>query len=155
MQLNGHRRRHCHQPVFISSVSEEALHTSAAHQAHSLILKKALNFIFISEYVLCFLQLLPHCCFSVLLTFVPSHHFLAVSCRNSTPLTSPNHSPSLVHSNAAFVSWNFSPISSRSATPSPSKTAAGRAGRDRFAGESYTVLGKDVAANPNQAYSSP
>ncbi|XP_075885224.1 FSD1-like protein isoform X2 [Nelusetta ayraudi] len=30
---------------------------------------------------------------------------------------------------------------SRSATPSPSKTATGRAGRDRFAGESYTVLG--------------
>ncbi|XP_008303840.1 FSD1-like protein isoform X3 [Stegastes partitus] len=31
--------------------------------------------------------------------------------------------------------------SSRSATPSPNKTAASRAGRDRFAGESYTVLG--------------
>ncbi|KAK2818473.1 hypothetical protein Q5P01_024034 [Channa striata] len=31
--------------------------------------------------------------------------------------------------------------SSRSATPSPNKTAATRAGRDRFAGESYTVLG--------------
>ncbi|XP_044030973.1 FSD1-like protein isoform X2 [Siniperca chuatsi] len=31
--------------------------------------------------------------------------------------------------------------SSRSATPSPSKTAGSRAGRDRFAGESYTVLG--------------
>uniref|UniRef100_A0A3Q2DI95 Fibronectin type III and SPRY domain containing 1 like n=1 Tax=Cyprinodon variegatus TaxID=28743 RepID=A0A3Q2DI95_CYPVA len=31
--------------------------------------------------------------------------------------------------------------SSRSATPSPSKTAGGRAGRERFAGESYTVLG--------------
>lgn len=31
--------------------------------------------------------------------------------------------------------------SSRSATPSPNKTAAGRTGRDRFAGESYTVLG--------------
>ncbi|KAM3599382.1 uncharacterized protein V6R79_004717 [Siganus canaliculatus] len=31
--------------------------------------------------------------------------------------------------------------SSRSATPSPNKTAACRAGRDRFAGESYTVLG--------------
>uniref|UniRef100_A0A3Q3XFV2 B30.2/SPRY domain-containing protein n=1 Tax=Mola mola TaxID=94237 RepID=A0A3Q3XFV2_MOLML len=30
---------------------------------------------------------------------------------------------------------------SRSATPSPSKTAGSRAGRDRFAGESYTVLG--------------
>ncbi|XP_051794889.1 FSD1-like protein isoform X2 [Acanthochromis polyacanthus] len=30
---------------------------------------------------------------------------------------------------------------SRSATPSPNKTAASRAGRDRFAGESYTVLG--------------
>ncbi|XP_038127941.1 FSD1-like protein isoform X2 [Cyprinodon tularosa] len=30
---------------------------------------------------------------------------------------------------------------SRSATPSPSKTAGGRAGRERFAGESYTVLG--------------
>ncbi|XP_034457466.1 FSD1-like protein [Hippoglossus hippoglossus] len=29
----------------------------------------------------------------------------------------------------------------RSATPSPSKTAGSRAGRDRFAGESYTVLG--------------
>lgn len=32
-------------------------------------------------------------------------------------------------------------ISSRSATPSPSKTTGSRAGRDRFAGESYTVLG--------------
>ncbi|XP_023126408.1 FSD1-like protein isoform X1 [Amphiprion ocellaris] len=31
--------------------------------------------------------------------------------------------------------------SSRSATPSPNKTAVSRAGRDRFAGESYTVLG--------------
>lgn len=31
--------------------------------------------------------------------------------------------------------------SSRSATPSPNKTAGSRAGRDRFAGESYTVLG--------------
>ncbi|XP_056288946.1 FSD1-like protein isoform X1 [Pseudoliparis swirei] len=31
--------------------------------------------------------------------------------------------------------------SSRSATPSPNKTAASRAGRERFAGESYTVLG--------------
>ncbi|XP_022624145.1 FSD1-like protein [Seriola dumerili] len=31
--------------------------------------------------------------------------------------------------------------SSRSATPSPNKTAGNRAGRDRFAGESYTVLG--------------
>ncbi|XP_049460798.1 FSD1-like protein [Epinephelus fuscoguttatus] len=31
--------------------------------------------------------------------------------------------------------------SSRSATPSPSKMAGGRAGRERFAGESYTVLG--------------
>ncbi|KAM9841163.1 FSD1-like protein [Aulostomus maculatus] len=31
--------------------------------------------------------------------------------------------------------------SSRSATPSPNKMAAVRAGRDRFAGESYTVLG--------------
>ncbi|XP_029024099.1 FSD1-like protein isoform X2 [Betta splendens] len=31
--------------------------------------------------------------------------------------------------------------SSRSATPSPNKTAAIRAGRDRFSGESYTVLG--------------
>ncbi|XP_053196110.1 FSD1-like protein [Scomber japonicus] len=31
--------------------------------------------------------------------------------------------------------------SSRSATPSPNKTAASRTGRDRFAGESYTVLG--------------
>ncbi|KAM9306948.1 FSD1-like protein [Pholidichthys leucotaenia] len=31
--------------------------------------------------------------------------------------------------------------SSRSATPSPNKTAGMRAGRDRFAGESYTVLG--------------
>uniref|UniRef100_A0A3Q0SR92 Fibronectin type III and SPRY domain containing 1-like n=1 Tax=Amphilophus citrinellus TaxID=61819 RepID=A0A3Q0SR92_AMPCI len=31
--------------------------------------------------------------------------------------------------------------SSRSATPSPNKTAASRGGRDRFAGESYTVLG--------------
>ncbi|XP_061590569.1 FSD1-like protein isoform X1 [Cololabis saira] len=30
---------------------------------------------------------------------------------------------------------------SRSATPSPNKTAGSRAGRDRFAGESYTVLG--------------
>ncbi|KAM9734616.1 FSD1-like protein isoform 2-T2 [Menidia menidia] len=30
---------------------------------------------------------------------------------------------------------------SRSATPSPNKTPAGRAGRERFAGESYTVLG--------------
>ncbi|XP_041667767.1 FSD1-like protein [Cheilinus undulatus] len=30
---------------------------------------------------------------------------------------------------------------SRSATPSPNKTAVGRGGRDRFAGESYTVLG--------------
>uniref|UniRef100_A0A3B4X0J7 FSD1-like protein n=1 Tax=Seriola lalandi dorsalis TaxID=1841481 RepID=A0A3B4X0J7_SERLL len=29
----------------------------------------------------------------------------------------------------------------RSATPSPNKTAGSRAGRDRFAGESYTVLG--------------
>ncbi|XP_069369819.1 FSD1-like protein isoform X1 [Paralichthys olivaceus] len=31
--------------------------------------------------------------------------------------------------------------SSRCATPSPNKTAGSRAGRDRFAGESYTVLG--------------
>ncbi|XP_026153290.1 FSD1-like protein isoform X1 [Mastacembelus armatus] len=31
--------------------------------------------------------------------------------------------------------------SSRSATPSPSKRAGSRGGRDRFAGESYTVLG--------------
>ncbi|GAA6233432.1 FSD1-like protein [Lates japonicus] len=31
--------------------------------------------------------------------------------------------------------------SSRSATPSPNKMAGSRAGRDRFAGESYTVLG--------------
>ncbi|XP_070845744.1 FSD1-like protein isoform X1 [Chaetodon trifascialis] len=31
--------------------------------------------------------------------------------------------------------------SSRSATPSPNKTTGSRAGRDRFAGESYTVLG--------------
>ncbi|XP_073334629.1 FSD1-like protein isoform X2 [Pagrus major] len=31
--------------------------------------------------------------------------------------------------------------SSRSATPSPNKTAGSRAGRDRFTGESYTVLG--------------
>uniref|UniRef100_A0A4W6CLI4 Fibronectin type III and SPRY domain containing 1-like n=1 Tax=Lates calcarifer TaxID=8187 RepID=A0A4W6CLI4_LATCA len=31
--------------------------------------------------------------------------------------------------------------SSRSATPSPNKVAGSRAGRDRFAGESYTVLG--------------
>nr|XP_040053358.1 LOW QUALITY PROTEIN: FSD1-like protein [Gasterosteus aculeatus aculeatus] len=31
--------------------------------------------------------------------------------------------------------------SSRSATPSPNKSAGSRAGRDRFAGESYTVLG--------------
>nr|XP_020478124.1 FSD1-like protein isoform X1 [Monopterus albus]XP_020478125.1 FSD1-like protein isoform X1 [Monopterus albus] len=31
--------------------------------------------------------------------------------------------------------------SSRSNTPSPNKTAGSRAGRDRFAGESYTVLG--------------
>nr|XP_020516472.1 FSD1-like protein isoform X1 [Labrus bergylta] len=31
--------------------------------------------------------------------------------------------------------------SSRSATPSPNKTTGGRGGRDRFAGESYTVLG--------------
>ncbi|KAF6718770.1 FSD1-like protein [Oryzias melastigma] len=31
--------------------------------------------------------------------------------------------------------------SSRSSTPSPSKTAGGRAGRERFAGEAYTVLG--------------
>ncbi|XP_035995742.1 FSD1-like protein isoform X1 [Fundulus heteroclitus] len=31
--------------------------------------------------------------------------------------------------------------SSRSATPSPNKTAGSRAGRERFAGESYTVLG--------------
>ncbi|RVE66213.1 hypothetical protein OJAV_G00124780 [Oryzias javanicus] len=30
---------------------------------------------------------------------------------------------------------------SRSSTPSPSKTAGGRAGRERFAGEAYTVLG--------------
>ncbi|XP_047228939.1 FSD1-like protein isoform X2 [Girardinichthys multiradiatus] len=30
---------------------------------------------------------------------------------------------------------------SRSATPSPNKTAGNRAGRERFAGESYTVLG--------------
>ncbi|KAM4528580.1 FSD1-like protein isoform 2-T2 [Odontesthes bonariensis] len=30
---------------------------------------------------------------------------------------------------------------SRSATPSPNKTAGSRVGRDRFAGESYTVLG--------------
>ncbi|MED6246615.1 hypothetical protein ATANTOWER_020760 [Ataeniobius toweri] len=35
----------------------------------------------------------------------------------------------------------FSPSSSRSATPSPNKTAGNRAGRERFAGESYTVLG--------------
>nr|XP_033503089.1 FSD1-like protein [Epinephelus lanceolatus] len=32
-------------------------------------------------------------------------------------------------------------LSSRSATPSPSKMAGGRGGRERFAGESYTVLG--------------
>ncbi|XP_008324388.1 FSD1-like protein isoform X3 [Cynoglossus semilaevis] len=31
--------------------------------------------------------------------------------------------------------------SSRSATPSPNKTSGNRGGRDRFAGESYTVLG--------------
>ncbi|XP_068609457.1 FSD1-like protein [Brachionichthys hirsutus] len=33
--------------------------------------------------------------------------------------------------------------SSRSATPSPNKTTGSRAGRDRFAGESYTVLGDE------------
>uniref|UniRef100_A0A3B3BFM5 B30.2/SPRY domain-containing protein n=1 Tax=Oryzias melastigma TaxID=30732 RepID=A0A3B3BFM5_ORYME len=37
-------------------------------------------------------------------------------------------------SNAVFFS--------RSSTPSPSKTAGGRAGRERFAGEAYTVLGR-------------
>ncbi|XP_054468555.1 FSD1-like protein isoform X2 [Anoplopoma fimbria] len=36
--------------------------------------------------------------------------------------------------------------SSRSATPSPNKTAGSRAGRDRFAGESYTVLGDQEMA---------
>uniref|UniRef100_A0AAX7TUR1 Fibronectin type III and SPRY domain containing 1-like n=1 Tax=Astatotilapia calliptera TaxID=8154 RepID=A0AAX7TUR1_ASTCA len=37
--------------------------------------------------------------------------------------------------------------SSRSATPSPNKTAASRGGRDRFAGESYTVLGDEEMTN--------
>ncbi|XP_075934394.1 FSD1-like protein isoform X1 [Anarhichas minor] len=36
--------------------------------------------------------------------------------------------------------------SSRSATPSPNKTAGSRSGRDRFAGESYTVLGDQEMA---------
>ncbi|CAJ1069815.1 FSD1-like protein isoform X2 [Xyrichtys novacula] len=35
----------------------------------------------------------------------------------------------------------------RSATPSPKKTTAGRTGRDRFAGESYTVLGDQEMTN--------
>uniref|UniRef100_A0A3Q4GJW7 FSD1-like protein-like n=1 Tax=Neolamprologus brichardi TaxID=32507 RepID=A0A3Q4GJW7_NEOBR len=34
-----------------------------------------------------------------------------------------------------------------SATPSPNKTAASRGGRDRFAGESYTVLGDEEMTN--------
>lgn len=96
-----------HQPVFIPSVSEEALHTLAAHQAH--FLKKALNlFSFLNMSCVsrsCCHMLFPHCCFSVLLTFVLSHHFLAVSCLNSTSLTSPSSSPSLVHSNAALIFW--------------------------------------------------
>ncbi|CAF90033.1 unnamed protein product [Tetraodon nigroviridis] len=36
--------------------------------------------------------------------------------------------------------------SSRSATPSPSKTPANRAGRERFTGDSYTVLGDQEIA---------
>uniref|UniRef100_H3CB37 Fibronectin type III and SPRY domain containing 1-like n=1 Tax=Tetraodon nigroviridis TaxID=99883 RepID=H3CB37_TETNG len=37
-------------------------------------------------------------------------------------------------------------VSSRSATPSPSKTPANRAGRERFTGDSYTVLGDQEIA---------
>uniref|UniRef100_A0A3Q4GKQ9 FSD1-like protein-like n=1 Tax=Neolamprologus brichardi TaxID=32507 RepID=A0A3Q4GKQ9_NEOBR len=40
-----------------------------------------------------------------------------------------------------------SPVPHRSATPSPNKTAASRGGRDRFAGESYTVLGDEEMTN--------
>lgn len=103
----------------------------------------------------CCHMLFPHCCFSVLLTFVLSHHFLAVPCLNPNSLTSAKSFSLFSSLKHSFYFLDFLPISSRSATPSPSKTAAGRAGRDRFAGESYTVLGKDYLPNPNQPYSSP
>lgn len=111
-----------------------------------------LDFIFISESVLCFLQLLPYAVSTLLLLcavdFCPFSSFscCVMSQLNLTHLAdSFSFFGSLKYS---FYFLDFLPISSRSATPSPSKTAAGRAGRDRFAGESYTVLGKDVLTNP-------
>lgn len=121
--------------------------------AHLLIWQKALNFIFISEYVPCFLQLLPHAVSTLLLLCALDFYpFSSFSCcvMSQLDLTHLAESFSLFGSlKCSFYFLDFLPVSSRSATPSPSKTAAGRAGRDRFAGESYTVLGKDDLPNPN------
>lgn len=75
------------------------------------------------------------CCLLCFFIFV-----VAASSLGSTSFTSPCCFLASFHSNAVFNPCFFG-ISNRSATPSPSKTSGSRAGRDRFAGESYTVLG--------------
>ncbi|KAK5620297.1 hypothetical protein CRENBAI_025712 [Crenichthys baileyi] len=56
----------------------------------------------------------------------------------------PSNYQSLSSSTISFmqpITSQLTSLPSRSATPSPNKTAGSRAGRERFAGESYTVLG--------------